>query len=364
MQGKRDIRFPTLAGITILLLAIVSGVILVKSKQIFRIGATPDMLPKDVRISNISQDSFTVSWTTNKETKGWIKYGTSLSNPDQTGLNNEMEEGNIHWVNVENLQSDTKYHLKIVSDGYEFDYNGIPWQTETIKNTSTVPDSVLATGKILSESGTPVINALVYLTAGGGSTLSTLSDNNGDWLITMSQSWDSTLSSFLNIEKDTLLEILVQAEPDKTALAQIYAEAANPVPYIHIGETHNFKSVSPPQSANAPLATIEIPQSDINRSKPQSQENSEVKINYPSPNEIVLTTKFFIVGSSPPNKVINLSLEPVGTTKRVQSNNDGYWEMSPTERLPSGNYQIFASWLDGDRKLQEVATSFIINASQ
>lgn len=69
---KKHKRIPTLIGLIILLLGAAIGVYLVTNTSILRPQASPQTAPQDIRVSNITENSFTVSWTTGSETLGAV----------------------------------------------------------------------------------------------------------------------------------------------------------------------------------------------------------------------------------------------------------------------------------------------------
>ena len=77
-------KIPTIIGIILLIFGLATGVILVQNRQIFRLGAEGQNSPKDVRVSNIASSSLTVSWITDVQTTGFVKYGESSENLDKT----------------------------------------------------------------------------------------------------------------------------------------------------------------------------------------------------------------------------------------------------------------------------------------
>src|SRR3990170_8021404 len=102
-------KVPTILGIAFLILGIVAGGILINSKQIFRLRASSETAPKNVRISNINDGSFTVSWTTNKETQGFIVWGESSQSINKTRFESSDTSGFIHSLLIDNLSSSKSY---------------------------------------------------------------------------------------------------------------------------------------------------------------------------------------------------------------------------------------------------------------
>jgi hypothetical protein len=74
MAGKKQI--PTILGLLILFVALISGVLLFgQGTGVFAPRATPQTTPKNIRISNLTDKSFTVSFYTDESTVAFIKYG-------------------------------------------------------------------------------------------------------------------------------------------------------------------------------------------------------------------------------------------------------------------------------------------------
>ncbi|MEK7565500.1 MAG: hypothetical protein AAB506_00445, partial [Patescibacteria group bacterium] len=65
-------KIPTLFGIFLLLLAVGATVFGVTTVRRYLAQASPQIIPKDVRITNITDSSFTVSYITDGSTTGSV----------------------------------------------------------------------------------------------------------------------------------------------------------------------------------------------------------------------------------------------------------------------------------------------------
>lgn len=70
-------KIPTILAIVILLAGTFAGVFYLNFRQVFKIGASTSAQPKDVRISNISDNSATISWTTDSQTSDFLSWGVT-----------------------------------------------------------------------------------------------------------------------------------------------------------------------------------------------------------------------------------------------------------------------------------------------
>ena len=255
-----ETKLPTILGIAIVLVGIFDGVVFVKNKQTFKVGAINDAKPKNVRISNITPESFTVSWTTDKKTIGFVEQSKNNFSTRSNAFDSFDRPDYIHNVVLRGLKPKTKYFFKINSDGSSFDNEGIVWQTTTAENIDVEPTSNIISGKVVKPNGLPVEGALVYVTVGGSSLISTTTESEGNWFVNISKARIRTLDSYVDIQDmDTPIEIFIQSGPSGIASAQVYPISAKPVPPIILGQTLNINNLDPGDFKDVPEAEINIP---------------------------------------------------------------------------------------------------------
>ncbi len=95
-----------------------------------------DTEPRDVVVSEISQNNAKVTWSTGIETQGVIEYGTS-----PTSLNFFAPEGQAtknHTVELTLLSPNTTYYFQIRIGDKKYDNGGVPWTFTTRVNDQTV----------------------------------------------------------------------------------------------------------------------------------------------------------------------------------------------------------------------------------
>ena len=290
-------KIPTILGILILVIGIAAGVFLVQSRQLFRLRASPEINPKDIRITNISDSAFSVSWTTDKETQGFVIWGENESLLDKTAATNINYSSNTHYINIYGLNPETTYFFRINSDGKEFDNNNIPWKVATGNKITTPPESIVVSGSILTSSGTPAKNAIVYAQISGNSMLSTLTSENGNWLIPISSARTQDLKSYVQIDKtSSVVDITIHAGPLGVSFAQIYPESANPVPEITLGQVYDFKNLVPNQDTQIPDAEIGLPEDSTKSSgfsvpSESTESDTDVTLNSLNEGEVISTNE-------------------------------------------------------------------------
>jgi len=148
---KKKSTIPTILGVLVLLLGSLAGIFLLNSAQIFKIGADASVAAKDIRVANISDTSVTISWTTDKETSGYLIWGNSQDSVNKIENEDASSQKYLnHSINLTGLTTKTKYFYKINSDGTTFDNSGIPWQVTTGASLASSKNSVLISGNVIN----------------------------------------------------------------------------------------------------------------------------------------------------------------------------------------------------------------------
>lgn len=102
-----------------------------------------DIAPRDVVVSDITQNTVKVSWSTGEENQGVIEYGTS-----PTALNffaPESQRGRSHAVDLTLLSPATTYYFQIRIADKKYDNGGVPWTFTTKTSEKTqIPSPTVA----------------------------------------------------------------------------------------------------------------------------------------------------------------------------------------------------------------------------
>jgi hypothetical protein len=368
-------KIPTILAILVLITGVAAGVFLISSSQTLKIGASPDVAPQDVRITNITDTSFTVSWITDKSTVGFVQYGTTESVNQNTTTSESL---NLHFAKVSGLTASTSYFIKINSAGSVYDNNGIPWSTKTAPVLSSNGNSQVASGTILNATGQPAAGVLVYLTIAGASPLSTITSSTGSWIISLADVRSADLTSSVSLAPTTtLLQVFVQGGAGGVATAEIYPQSANPTPQIQLGKTYDFKSEPPNSQAGVPSSNLNLPEATATPSGgfQNLQEATatpsgtvvpagQVTLTSVNNQETISTTKPEFFGGGPAGTVITIKLQSTLVTDSVTIPSTGNWIWTPPADLEPGTHTITLSWKDAKGVLQTLTRSFVVQASE
>lgn len=252
-------QFPTLLGLLLLLSGLTSGVLLFREGRATRGRAFENTIPREIRITNISEGSFAVSWVTDTPTSGFIAFGktpapgeTTLDDRDAGG--DKIENYYTHHITVSQLEASTIYYFKIGSAERLFGQNDSPFVVTTAPSPSSSSISDPAYGQILKEDGSPAEGTIVYLKISNCSTLSTLVRPSGSWLISLNLARSEDLSNFCQYSKrGTKTEIFAQGEPFGVSNVTVLTGLEKPVPNITLGQDYAFEDFS----LWEPLSTVE-----------------------------------------------------------------------------------------------------------
>jgi hypothetical protein len=362
---------PTIIAIILLITGVATGVILLQNRALIKIGAAPEHAPKELKVSNVNDNSFAISWITDSPTRAFVKYGESQDSLDQTAQD-EIEDPSVtHYLVVKNLKPQTPYYFRVNSEGNDYDTNGAPWTTNTTSTITSPQESVVISGVVNDQAGLPKAKALVYAQMANSTVLSTFTSIDGKWLITLSFARDAaTLSSYTPIKSDqTKVDIFVAAG-EKTATAKILPISANPLPAIVLGQTHDFTTLKPKAPGEVPNASVSLPVNENPTSKfvitdaSASASIQTVTIESQSEGETVNTTspQFFGEGPIGANLTITVKSDPI--TDKVTVDTSGKWQWEPPKNLEPGEHTITLSWKDAQGILKTLTRSFTVLAAE
>ena len=162
-----------------------------------------------VHTTNVRDISFTVSWLTNVEASGEVRYGTDPASLDQIAYDDRGVDtsDDTHYVTLQGLTPETTYYFDVGSGPTTDDNDGAHY-TVTTGPTLGLPPSDTIYGQVFKEDGTtPAEGAIVYITLrdadGSGSsdqaaTLAALVDSNGYWYTNLGNARTADLTAYFD----------------------------------------------------------------------------------------------------------------------------------------------------------------------
>lgn len=366
-------KIPTIIGLILLVLGVAAGVFLVQRAQPFSLRASPEQTPQQIRITNITDKSFSVSWITDQATLGFLSYGKSASLGGTA--NDEISSNNpslIHHVTVSGLSPNTSYFFKVGADKNLFDNDGQPYKATTAPQITIALKTDIIFGTVDTATGSPAANVLVYVTLSGISPLSAVTDNSGKWSIPLSTARSTNLSSRASYTPEDKLQIFVQGGAGSFASATIAVGAAHPVPPIILGQTHDFSDIKPVGTSDLPSSNVTVPEeapqaspsSGFNLEGTGSRESSiKVSLSNPDDGERVSATKPQFAGTGTPGTKFTITVESEVITEQATVGSNGSWSWTPPENLEPGEHTVTISWKDEAGQTRILKRSFTVLAA-
>ena len=351
-KGLFNKRIPTTLALLVLLGFIAVSIILVQ-KGIFYIGkAAPENQPQNVFLSNITDTSFTVSFTTPGSvdavlTMSDARVGNSLILDDRDKKNGGQEKYFSHFISVPNLKANTKYVFKLLVGGKE--YSDPSYTTETASEIQEEPPSQNPIfGKVLLPDGTFAKDTIVSAKTKDSQLVSSITDEKGQFIIPTNSWRTSNLNQYLLLQEDSPIVITALRQTMKSTVDTIFSVAKN-LPSITLQEHYSFS----PQTE-----TVSTKDSQLNLTFPTSS-GKTIDITNPKEGQAFIDQSPLFTGVAYPNSKVTIQLKNV-LEKQVISSPKGTWSFRVDTSLPQGEHNITILTPDNTGAYIKISRNFTI----
>lgn len=372
---RRQAKLPTILGLILLVFGIAGGVVLVQTRQVFNISASPEETPQQVKITDITDKSFSVSWVTEKPTAGFVSYGTSEKLGTVISQKLPTSQASVlHYITIEGLKPNTEYFFKIGSGKNTYGKNNGAYRQKTAPAPSTLPETDIIFGTVSDQSGNAARGVIVYAAFANATTLSAVTDEAGRWSMPLSTARTPNLSSFAVYNRQTdILEITVQGG-EQIASAKVLTGSSRPVPPITLGKSHDFTKLPPAPEGGLPKSEVSLPEDTVPQGGAQSGFSVEeqgtkvgsiqVKLTNPQDGEKVSSTNPQFVGTGTPGTAFTIKVESeVSFSDKVTVDKSGKWSWSVPKELSPGEHTVTLSWNDEKGQARTAKRSFTVLAA-
>lgn len=240
------LKIPTILGLGVIVSGIAAGVFLTLKEQTIISQASPDITPQNITVSNLSDDSATISWQTSVAVPSFLTYGvtspseqTVLDERDTTTTKSHL----VHYFTLKNLLPKTSYQYKIVS-GKSFSETGNFTTAGPLSDQTGFRPII---GSVV-EGNKPLDEGIAYLSIADAAIQSSLIKSSGNFLIPISQIRKSDLSQTFNLTGDTIVKLtIVSANQQTNALFRL-KDAYEQLPPITAGQDLDLTTLIPTPS--------------------------------------------------------------------------------------------------------------------
>ncbi len=357
---RKEFTIPTLVGLFVAIVGLASGLFLVKSQMRQAAKAAEDEAPQNVKVSNVTDASFTVSWTSTKSLSGYVQYGEN-DNPDLVVSDErDQQRGSIgnyftHFITVRGLRPQTRYQFLIGSGTSLFGQNGLGGQNYQLTTGPTLtnpPAADVAYGMVVASNNEPADGAIVYMEMPGMAPQSGLVRASGSWVLPISTSRSTDLGKYVTYDKETSqFNLTVQGGPLGVANAKVNTKNDSPVPQISLGQSYTFTAVG--QQA------VESKFRGVGGEEPDT---GPLKILAPKSNDLVNTNRPEIIGEAPAGTQVEIEINSEAKyTGAAVAGSDGKFNFSVPGDLEPGEHTVTVSAIvDGITK--RITRSFTVYA--
>ncbi len=356
-----DRRIPTLLALLLLIGGIGTASYLVNTTLKLTSQASPDEKPQNIRITNITDKSFTVTYITSKAVLGTVTFGTTK--PSQTALDDRdkksasPKEFTTHAITIDGLQKKTSYVFSITSGVNTFLDNGTPFHITTPEELSEKPTGKTITGSILSQNGEKISNVLVYVSTDKGQVLSSLSNQNGEYTLPLSGMRSKNLDSYLTLSEDTKMNLIALLSTTTSQVSFLLIDPS--IPQITLSQNYDFtlgRTILLPESSSD-SANVSFPVLTGN-----PVEDTPVTLDTPKNDEQFSDVQPKFSGTGTPSEVVAITIKSTEQTATVTTDTNGSWSYRPTTPLDPGEHTITIKTHDKNGILRQITRSFIVLA--
>ena len=310
---------------------------------------------KKLSVVSPSQNQVGIFWQTDEKETGWVIFGQNIKALNNVALDERdlQSKRNLfynHLVILKNLQPDTHYFYKIVSNDQLIGENeGKAFSFLTPSNLTLSSNLDPAYGKVINENGAALESAIVILTFNKAFPLVALSKTTGEWLIPLNMILNkSTLNvQTVNQEEKLLIEILAE-DKKKT---QISADLTNisPLPQtVIIGKNYSF------MSKEEVLSAAMVNKNQI----------SQIDILFPKESAVIPGDRPLIKGTAIPGSEVEVIIDSAKNFSfKTTANKEGIWSIVLSDELSSGAHTLNVTTKDKAGKEIQLTRKFSIAKS-
>lgn len=360
-----DKKIPTILGLLIIAIGLGVTTFLVNQGGLLKSNAGPSQQPQEVRITNITGNSFSVSYITDDQIIGSINFGKD-NNLGQAGLDDRDQQTGtltphkIHNITVRNLTPGTKYYFDITSASQVYMNSGHYFEVTTGTDLANAPpqQNPIA-GKIVLPSGDSPKEAIIYVTTNGAQVVSTLVKSDGSYILPLNSLRSSDLSSYYNLSANADMQILVIGDGLNSNILLNPAQT-HPVPVITLSKNYDFRSSETPVAS----ASADLENFPSFTSTPSAQAQQEgPKILTPTKNQGLSDQQPLFKGTGEPGETVSITIHSDQQIQtQVTTDNSGNWSYRPSTPLSPGEHTIYIVTKDAAGVLKTISQTFVVYA--
>jgi len=356
-----DKKIPTLLVVLVLIAGVIVTSILVQKKVIIFQNAAPSENPQNLRITNITDNSFTVTYTTDANVVGSVSLigsdgKTQIILDDRDQPNGTPNPYNVHSISAKELSASSRYTFSILSGSTNYINGDKPFSINTAETLSTNPtQQIPLAGKILLPDGSKPTEALIIVTTDNGQFLSTLLNPAGLYVLPLNTMRTKDLASFLTFSATSKLQI-VALNSTLTSNVVVGVDSLNPVPSITLSQDYDFTLASTPLATGS--ASVNFPVLSFT----SGTLVATPQIITPQNNQSFTDQQPQFKGTAAPNTTVTISIHSDMSSTQVTTDSNGNWVYRPNTPIVPGSHTITVTTSDQYGILHTITQNFTVYA--
>lgn len=348
-------RIPTLLGLLIISIAIGATTFLIGKPTFFTGNASPTSTPSQVRITNVSDLGFNVSYTTDSYILGTVNIGKD-KNLGQVVTDSKdqgkVKEHKLHNFTIQNLAPSTKYFFSITSGQDTYLNNGVPYEVTTGPELASKKGAGFIVGKVINSDGQIPKEGIVFATTQGAQTLSSDIKPDGTYTISLEGLRKDDFSTGFDLQSNSQIKLLIVTDSGTSSVV-MFSKNVNSVPSVIVGQNYDFSSEEEIASSSASLG--KFPTVSVGKIQ------SGPKIISPSDGQNIKDTRPLFSGTALPNNKVTITINSSQTIQtQVVSDSLGNWSFKPSTNLVPGQHSITITSVDSSGIVRTITQNFTI----
>lgn len=327
--------FPVLLGI-FLIFAIATTIFLIQQGVLTITRAKPTSIPQKIQVTNVSDSSFTIIFTTELSVPGAIKIpeggvGNSVILDDRDKSSGAQNSYYSHHITVPNLKPSQTYSFIIISDGKEYASPAQYLVTTGAQITSPPPAQNPLYGTVILPDGGVGVDTIVTARAENSQIISSVTNKTGNYIIPTNSLKTDKLTGYANLSENSQIFLNFFRQNFTAKITTDYKLGQN-LPAITLNQTYSF-----------------FPQEEISTQTPEQGfesiaeapiSSSEPLVISPRENQSFIDQTPTFSGTGGVNRKVTITIPSASIEQQVDISPQGRWTFQPKENLAQGEYTV------------------------
>lgn len=350
-------RIPTLVALAIVFASIWITSFIIQRQVLLSGKASADTTPYNISITNTTDTSFTVAYTTNEKTTGAVSLkGESgeIFSDDRNRRSKNPSAFYSHYITVAKLKPSTEYSFAIISNGTAYSDNGKNFRAKTGPPLSPATNGKSLRGQIILPTGEGGDDVLLLIAVSGAELYSTLTSQNGTYNFLLDNIRSKSLDSLISFDDTTKITITAYRQ-DMRSIIELQGKTLINIPIIQLSSNYTFLSEEETQIASASSSLLTIPT--------LKNERGEIRILSPRNNASLIDVQPVFQGYALPHQKVKITIHSKENIQvAVTADSNGFWSFRPPRAISAGAHIITIETIGTNGILRQITQSFSVFA--